>query len=79
MFKAGQRELAQDLIVKEQQIEYLISKLPGLTHSEQDQEQRIRELEEELKAAEEKRKIAVKEKQVVLAKLEEVIRNVHRP
>jgi mediator of RNA polymerase II transcription subunit 21 len=79
VFKAGQRELAQDLILKEQQIEFLISKLPGLDHSERDQEQRIRTLEEELKAAEEKRKVAVKEKDVILAQLEEVIRNVKRP
>jgi mediator of RNA polymerase II transcription subunit 21 len=79
VFKAGQRELAQDLIIKEQQIEYLISKLPGLTHSEKDQEQRIRELEEELKEAEEKSKVAVKEKEVLLAKVEEVIRSVKRP
>lgn len=79
VFNAGQRELAQDLILTEQKIEYLISKLPGLDHSEQDQEQRILELEEELKAAEEKRKVAVKEKDVILAKLEQVIRNIKRP
>jgi mediator of RNA polymerase II transcription subunit 21 len=79
VFKAGQRELAQDLILTEQKIEYLISTLPGLDHSEQDQERRILELEEELKAAEEKRKVAVKEKDVILAKLEQVIRNIKRP
>lgn len=79
VFEAGQRELAQDLIIKEQQIEYLISKLPGLTHSEKDQEQRIRELEEELKLAEEMRKRAVKDKEDLLERLDEVIRNVRRP
>lgn len=79
VFKTGQRELARDLILKEQQIEYLISKLPGLDHSEQDQEQRILKLEEELKEAEEKRKIAVKEKEVILAKLEKVIKSIKRP
>jgi mediator of RNA polymerase II transcription subunit 21 len=79
VFKAGQRELAQDLILKEQQIEYLISKLPGIDHSEQDQEQRILKLEEDLKEAEKKRKVAVKEKEVILARLEEVIRNIKRP
>ncbi len=77
-FKAGQKELAEDLILKEQQIEFLISILPGLDHSERDQEQRIRELEEELKAAEEKRKVAVSEKDIILAKLEGVIRSVKR-
>ncbi|RDW79625.1 putative component of RNA polymerase II holoenzyme [Coleophoma cylindrospora] len=78
-FKAGQLELARDLIVKEQQIEYLISVLPGLENSEKDQEQLIRQLEEELKEAEVRRQQAVKEKEVVLAKLESVIRSVKRP
>lgn len=79
VFKAGQRELAQDLIIKEQQIEYLISVLPGLENSEKDQEQTIRQLEEELKIAEEERKAALKEKEAVLARLEGVIRSVKRP
>ena len=79
VFKAGQRELAQDLILKEQQIEYLISVLPGLENSEKDQEQTIKQLEGELKAAEEQRNEAVKEKEAVLARLENVIRNVKRP
>src|SRR5271154_5544980 len=68
VFKAGQRELAQDLILREQQIELLISVLPGLENSEKDQEQTIRQLEEELKAAEERRREAVKEKKAVLAR-----------
>jgi mediator of RNA polymerase II transcription subunit 21 len=79
VFKAGQRELAQDLILKEQQIEYLISVLPGLENSEKDQEQTIRQLEEELKVAEEERKAAVKEKEAVLARLDNVLRSVKRP
>ncbi|TVY83024.1 Mediator of RNA polymerase II transcription subunit, partial [Lachnellula suecica] len=78
-FKAGQKELAQDLILKEQQIEYLISVLPGLDNSEKDQERMIMQLEEELKVAEEQRKEAVKEKEDVLARLEGVIRSVKRP
>ncbi len=79
VFNAGQRELARDMILKEQQIEVLISQLPGLENSEKDQEQMIRQLEEELKAAEEARKEAVKEKEEVLEKLESVIRSVKRP
>jgi mediator of RNA polymerase II transcription subunit 21 len=71
--------LAQDLILREQQVELLISSLPGLDHSEQYQEQRILQLEEELKSAEEKRKVAVKEKEVILARLEDVIRTIKRP
>ncbi|RFU35653.1 hypothetical protein B7463_g690, partial [Scytalidium lignicola] len=79
VFKAGQRELAQDLIVKEQQIEYLISSLPGLENSEKDQKETIRQLEEELKATEMQRKEAVKEKEILLAKLESVIKSIKRP
>lgn len=78
-FKAGQKELAQDLILKEQQIEYLISVLPGLENSEKDQERMIGELEEELRVAEERRREAVREKEEVLARLEGVIRSIKRP
>jgi mediator of RNA polymerase II transcription subunit 21 len=79
VFEAGQRELAQDLILREQQIELLVSTLPGLDHSQKYQEQRILGLEKELKAAEEERKLAVKEKEETLSKLEEVIRSIKRP
>jgi mediator of RNA polymerase II transcription subunit 21 len=79
VFKAGQKELAQDLIVKEQQIEYLISVLPGLENSEKDQEEIIQQLEVELKEAEVRRREALKEKEAVLARLESVIRSVKRP
>jgi mediator of RNA polymerase II transcription subunit 21 len=57
----------------------LVSRLPGLDHSEREQEERIKQLEIELKAAEEKRKTAVGEKDAVLEKLEAVIRSVKRP
>jgi mediator of RNA polymerase II transcription subunit 21 len=78
-FKKNQKELAQDLIIKEQQIEFLISSLPGIGSSEEAQEKRIRELEGELAAAEEERRKAVAEKEVVLQRLDEVIRSIKRP
>jgi len=78
-FRAGQLELARDLIYKEQQIEYLISALPGLDNSEHDQERYIKELEEELRAAEAQRLEAAKEKEETLAKLDHVIRSIRRP
>ncbi|KAI1196205.1 mediator of RNA polymerase II transcription subunit 21 [Nemania serpens] len=79
VFRAALVELAQDLITKEQQIELLISILPGLDNSEQDQERNIRELEEELKVAEAQRQEAIKEREVTLAKLDTVIRSIRRP
>jgi mediator of RNA polymerase II transcription subunit 21 len=78
-FKDGQLELARDLILKEQQIESLISVLPGLETSEKDQEETIQRLEQELREEESRRKQALKEKEVVLEKLESVIRSVKRP
>ncbi len=78
VFQAGQLELARDLIVKEQQIELLISLLPGLDNSEREQRQSIKDLEEELKVAEAQRLEAVKEKEEVLTKLDEILRGIRR-
>ena len=78
-FAAGLKELARDLIIKEQQIEVLISNLPGLDNSELDQERNIKDLEEDLKAAEAQRLEALKEKDQILAQLDAVIRGVRRP
>ncbi|KAI0489760.1 mediator of RNA polymerase II transcription subunit 21 [Xylaria cf. heliscus] len=79
VFRAALVELAQDLITKEQQIELLISMLPGLDNSEQDQERNIRELEEELKVAEAQRQEAIKEHEETLSKINSVIRSIRRP
>lgn len=78
-FRAGMVELSQDLILKEQQIEVLISSLPGLDNSELDQQKYIRELEEDLKIAEAQRQEAIKEKDQTLAELDAVIRSIRRP
>ena len=78
-FENGKRELAKDLVMREQQIELLISTLPGLDQTPEQQENRIKELEEELKVEEEKRKEAVNDKELLLAKLEEAIRSIRRP
>ncbi|KAK0671098.1 putative mediator of RNA polymerase II transcription subunit 21 [Cercophora samala] len=77
-FRAGQLELARDLITKEQQIEYLISTLPGLDNSERDQLQMIRELEEELGAAEQQRQEALRERDEVLKRLDGLVRLIRR-
>jgi mediator of RNA polymerase II transcription subunit 21 len=72
-------ELSRDLVIKEQQIEVLISMLPGLQNSEKDQERYIKELEDDLKSAESQRQEALKERDQILAELDDVIRSIRRP
>lgn len=78
-FRTGLTELSRDLITKEQQIEVLISMLPGLQNSEKDQERYIKELEDDLKSAESQRQEALKERDQILAELDDVIRSIRRP
>lgn len=78
-FKAGQVELAQDLIMKVQQIEMIISTLPGLENNAQDQERYIRELEEELRVAEAQRQDAIRDMNAVQERLDQVVRGTIRP
>lgn len=66
VFQAALRELARDLVIKEQQIEYLISVLPGLGSSESNQNQRIQALEQELRDADAQRKTAMQDRENML-------------
>jgi len=66
VFQAALRELARDLVIKEQQIEYLISVLPGLGSSESNQNQRIQALEKELREADEQRGVAMQDREDML-------------
>lgn len=78
VFEAAMRELAQDLVLKEQQIEVIANSLPGLGNSESDQERRIRKLEVEMRTVERERLEAVKEKEAMADRLGEVIGKVKR-
>ena len=69
-FQDTMRELAQDLVLKQAQIEALIESLPGLGNSRVDQEKRIEELERELGKVEESREEARKEREQLLRRVE---------
>lgn len=77
-FRPTLQELAQDLVLKEQQIEYLIDTLPGIGTSQLSQEARIRELEQELKEVSEERKKWVAVQEDLVGKVEGVIKGVRR-
>ena len=66
------------MIVKEQQIEYLISRLPGIGSSEAEQESRIRELEAELRAVENERERKARELKRLGKKLDKVLGTVEK-
>ncbi|KAA8644156.1 hypothetical protein EYZ11_008486 [Aspergillus tanneri] len=72
-FASRQRELARDLIIKEQQIEYLISVLPGIDSSEAEQGRRIAELEKELRGVEQEREHKMNELGRLRKRLEAVL------
>lgn len=78
VFAGALRELAQDLILKEQQMEVLINSLPGLGTSEATQEARMRELEQELREVEAERAKAEVDKEKMLAVLGEAIGQIKR-
>jgi len=77
-FTAALRELAQDLILQEQQIEIIVNHLPGINSSEADQERRMRELEAELTMIEEQRAKKEVERLKMVDMLGEVIGKVKR-
>ncbi|KAK3074784.1 RNA polymerase II mediator complex subunit [Teratosphaeriaceae sp. CCFEE 6253] len=77
-FNAALHELAQDLVLQEQQIEMLINSLPGLGNSEASQERRMRELEIELLEAEAERVVAEEVRERLVDLLGEVLAGTRR-
>jgi mediator of RNA polymerase II transcription subunit 21 len=72
------KEFARDIVIKQQQMEALIANLPGLNVSEEQQIERMKQLERELEGLEAERLEAVKDKEVLLKKVEEKIMGVGR-
>ncbi|KAI5814623.1 mediator complex, subunit Med21 [Pyronema omphalodes] len=78
VFESSLSELARDIIVKSKQIEVLITSLPGIGVSEEDQKNRLLNLEQQLKEAEAERLKAVEEKELARERLESVIVKLRR-
>ncbi|EXJ82531.1 hypothetical protein A1O3_06344 [Capronia epimyces CBS 606.96] len=77
-FAKAQRELAEDLVQKGQQIELLISRLPGIGRGEEQQAEEIRVLAEKVRDMEEKRKAKRREMKAYVKRLDEVIMGMSR-
>ncbi|KAH6635493.1 mediator complex, subunit Med21 [Chaetomium sp. MPI-SDFR-AT-0129] len=78
-FKDGQAEIARDIIVQAQRIEYLVSELPGLQNSERDQLRIIGALEEEIAGLEAQRQEATRERDEVFGQLDALLKSMQRP
>lgn len=66
-------ELAKDLVVKSQQIDYLIDSLPGIGSSEEHQMQQIEQLQKELEEYDQVTEEVIKEKDELLEHCDELI------
>ena len=73
VFDQAQQELAEDLIMKAQQIEYLIKRLPGLGQGEEEQNADIQRLVGEVQDMEIQRKAKRKEMRKCLEQLDHVV------
>jgi mediator of RNA polymerase II transcription subunit 21 len=72
-FDREQQELAEDLVRKCQQIEYLIRRLPGLGHDENEQNEEIKSLVEQVRQMEARKKEKRREMKECLKQLDDVV------
>jgi mediator of RNA polymerase II transcription subunit 21 len=78
LFDQRLQELAQDLIVKEQQIEALVATLPGVGSSQDKQEAQLAELQRQLLELDEEAKEWAGEKTVLVGRLEGRLEGIGR-
>jgi len=72
-FAQSESELAEDLVLKAQQIEDLIARLPGIGKTQTEQAEEIEELAARLREVEERRKEKRKEVREVVKRLDDVV------
>lgn len=72
VFTSSLKELARDLVLKEQQIEFLVRVLPGIGTSEQQQTERIRVLEDEMRVVIAARQDAERRRDEAVGRVEEL-------
>jgi len=77
-FAAALQELARDLVTKEQQIEWLMTQLPGADRGQEEQEARIRELDAELRELDNEGERAEEERKRLLERVEGAILGMRR-
>jgi mediator of RNA polymerase II transcription subunit 21 len=78
LFEQRIQELAQDLVIKEQQIEALVATLPGVGSSQAMQEKRLAELQVQLLELDEEAKQWQGEKGVLVERLEDRLEGIMR-
>ncbi|KAJ9605372.1 Mediator of RNA polymerase II transcription subunit 21 [Cladophialophora chaetospira] len=72
-FETAQQDLAEDLVLKGQQIELLIARLPGIGRGEEQQAEEIKVLVEKVREMEARRKEKRKEMRRYVKRLENVV------
>ena len=72
-FEDAQKELAEDLVLKGQQIELLISRLPGIGRGEEQQAEEVKVLVEKVREMEKRRKEKRTEMRHYVKRLESVV------
>jgi hypothetical protein len=78
VFDQAQQDLAEDLVRKTQQIEYLIRRLPGINSDEKDQYEEIEQLAEQVTQMEVRRRAKRKEMRECLKQLDDVVMGMAR-